>query len=121
MSEPNTKVTEYADELINVPRAHLRMELRQEEQGLILSLDGTTLIECYLTDNGMLAGGFLAVSLGVKVPPLGESVPIRVSTGVLFRAIGITELDYSIDESFIILQKLLDEAEAQRGGSSEAV
>ena len=66
----------------------------------------------------MIAGGFLARALGVKVPALGASVPARVSTGVLYRAIAVADLDYGVEESSVLLERLLDEAAAQRGGTA---
>lgn len=117
----NTKVWDEADEIISVPRAHLKLELSQEEQGLVLRHEGQVLLECFLTTDGMLAGGFVAESLGVDLPKLGETVMARVSTGVLFRAVSIASLDFSNEESYTLLTIWLDEAKMQRGrGLSEA-
>ena len=121
MPQTHTKISEYAEELISVPRAHLSMELSQDEHGLALLHDGKTLVECYLTRQGMMAAGFMAQALGVKIPPLGQSVPVRVSTGVLYRAISISGLDFDKEESFVLLERLIEEAELQRGGTSDAV
>ena len=66
----------------------------------------------------MIAGGFLARALGVKVPALGASVPAQVSTGVLYRAMAVADLDYGVEESSVLLERLLDEAAAQRGGTA---
>ena len=121
MSQAHVKVSEYAEELISVPSAHLRLELRQDEQGLALLHDGKTVVECFLTRGGMMAAGFMAQALGVKIPALGQSVPALVSTGVLYRAVGISGLDFDKEESFVVLERLLEEAEAQRAGSSDAV
>ena len=55
----------------------------------------------------MIAGGFLAQALGVKVPALGESVNARVSTGVLFRALGICQLDFTEKASYVLLERLV--------------
>ena len=66
----------------------------------------------------MIAGGFLARALGVKVPALGASVPARVSAGVLYRAMAVADLDYGVEESSVLLERLLDEAAAQRGGTA---
>ena len=120
MSLPHSEITEYADELMSVPRAHLRMELSQNEKGLSLTHEDKTLVECYMTPEGMAAGGFMSKALGTRIPPLGQSVTVRVSTGVLFRAVAIADLDYSVEESSIILERLLEEAEMQRGGVSDA-
>ena len=120
MPDTHTKIYDYADELVSTPRAHLRLQLSQDENGLNLSFEDNRLAECYLTSNGMLAGGFLAKALGVSLPALGESVTARVSTGVLFRAIGIVGLDFGKDESYVLLDRLLEEAQVQRGGTSDA-
>ena len=121
MSLVNAKVSDYYEELVSVPRAHLRLELRQDDSGLSLLYDGRPLVECALTREGMLAGGFMAKALGQSVPPLGQSVIARVSTGVLYRAVAVSGLDFEKEESYILLERLLEEAETQRGGSSDAV
>lgn len=121
VAQTDTVVSEYAHELIAVPRAHVRVELRQDDNGLALLHDGRSLVECALTSEGMMAAGFVAKALGVNVPALGQSVVARVSTGVLYRAIGISGLDFGKEESYILLERLLEEAELQRGGSSDAV
>jgi hypothetical protein len=119
MAEPHSKVLDYADELTSVPRAHLSLELRQDDDGLKLLHQGRPLVECYLTREGMAAGGYMARSLGAPVPPVGESIAVRVSTGVLFRAVSIASLDFGVEESFVLLDRLLEEAEMQRGGSRD--
>ena len=121
MTKTHARVSQYAEELISVPRAHLRLELHQDENGLTLRHEGETLVECSLTREGMMAAGFMAEALGAKIPPIGQSVALRVSTGVLYRAIAIPGLDLSKEESYVILERLLDEAELQRAGSSDAV
>ena len=118
MGESHALVSDYAAELVSVPRAHLRMELAQDATGLRLTHDGKTVVHCRLSREGMIAGGFLAQALGVKVPALGASVPARVSTGVLYRAMAVADLDYSVEESYVLLERLLDEAAAQRGGTA---
>ncbi len=118
MPTPDVWVSDYADELIETPRAHLRMILAQDERGIVLSLQGRELLRCFLTPNGMLAGGFVAETLGAKLPALGDSTPARVSTGVLYRTLGACRLDYSKDVSYIILERLLEEAKMQRGATS---
>ncbi|MCI0840671.1 MAG: hypothetical protein J4N64_02760 [Chloroflexi bacterium] len=119
MPSSHTKIYDYAEELMSTPRAHLRLQLSQDKNGLNLVFEGKTLAECYLSSEGMLAGGFLAKALGVSLPALGESVTARVSTGVLFRAIGVVGLDFGKEESYVLLDRLLEEADVQRGGSSD--
>ena len=110
--------SDYAYALIETPRAHLRMTLTQDADGLALVYQGKEVLRCRLTPNGMLAGGFAAQALGVKIPALGESAAVRVSTGVLYRAMGICGLDFSEDASYAVLERLLEEAAMQRGAAS---
>ena len=63
----------------------------------------------------------MAQALGVKIPPLGQTIGARVSTGVLFRTIAIGGLDFDKEESIIILARLLEEAELQRNRGSHTV
>ncbi len=118
LSEKSVEITEYADELISVPRARLRLELTQVDSGVTLMHEGRMLVSCSLTSEGMAASGFMAQALGVKIPALGETVEARVNTAVLFRALSIVELDYTNDASFVLLERMLEEAEMQRGGGS---
>ena len=62
----------------------------------------------------------MAEALGVKVPPLGGSVDARVSTGVLWRAISISCLDFRKEESLVLLERLMAEAEMQRGSGNDS-
>ncbi len=120
MAESDALVTDFGNSLLDAPRAHLRMTLSQDERGLTLTYEGREVLRCFLTPNGMLAGGFLTQALGVKLPALGESTPARVSTGVLYRALGVCQLDYSEEASYVILERLLEEARMQRGARSLA-
>ena len=113
-------MSDYAEELTSVPSAHVALELRQDESGLKLLHRDRPLVECNLTREGMAAGAYMAKALGIKMPPLDESVSARVSTGVLFRAVSIATLDFGNEESFVLLERWLEEAEMQRGGSSDA-
>ena len=110
-------ISNYAHDLIAVPRAHVRMVFFQDSTGVSLTHEGHDLVRCPLTRSGMAAAGFMSQAMGVELPALGESVQIRVSTGVLFRVIAIAELDYEIVESGILLHRFLEEAELQRGGA----
>ena len=120
MGAPHTHVSDYADELIATPKAHVPLELRQDERGLQLLHQDRELVRCDLSQAGMLSGGFMAQALGVKLPPLGTSIAVRVSTGVLFRAVSISSLDFTNEDSFPLLDRWLQEAQLQRAGSSDA-
>jgi hypothetical protein len=119
MPDPaDAEVFDYADELIEVPRSHLRLKLTQDEDGLLVTHDEHPMIRCHLTRNGMGAAGFVAQALGVQLPALGgEDVLARVSTGVVFRALSIARLDLSNEASFVLLERFLEEAAIQRGAT----
>ena len=116
MSEKVVEITDYADELISVPRARVMLELAQVESGVTLTHEGKLLVNCRLTSEGMAASGFMAKALGVNIPALGETVEARVTTAVLFRALSIAGLDFANEASFVLLERMLEEAEMQRGG-----
>lgn len=115
----SVEISEYADDLISAPRGRLRLTLAQDDDGVTLSYERRLLVRCRLTQEGMMASGFMAQALGLSIPPLGESAEARVSSGVLFRALGIAGLDYSNDASFVLLERMLDEAQMQRGEPSD--
>ena len=115
--KPLVNISDYAHDLIAVPRAHVRMVFFQDSTGVSLTHEGNDLVRCPLSRSGMAAAGFMSQAMGVKLPAMGESVQVRVSTGVLFRVIAIAELDYEIAESGILLHRFLEEAELQRGGA----
>ena len=120
MPGKHTKISTYADELMSTPRAHLRLELHQDNDGLKLTYNNRVIVECRLTREGMAAAGYMARALGVKIPPLGSASTARVSTGVMFRAVSIASLDFNNDESFVLLDRWIEEADMQRRGSSDA-
>lgn len=119
MNEPDINILDYADELISVPRAHITLKIYQDDAGLKLLHQDKTLVECRLTKEGMIAAGYMTEALGAQVPPLGEFVLARVSTGVLFRAVSIASLDFSNEDSYELLGRWLEEAKMQRGGSRD--
>ena len=121
MSVSRKRALEYADEIVSVPRAHVRVTLRQGKDGVTLLHQGRALTRCYINLSGMRAARYMAEALGVEVPPLGGSVDASVSTGVLWRAISISCLDLRKRESYPILERLLDEAGMQRGSGSDSV
>ena len=54
-NDQSVEITEYAEELVAVPRAHLNLDLRQDETGLMLSYDDKMLMHFPLTREGMTA------------------------------------------------------------------
>ena len=116
MSISRTKALEYAYELISVPRAHLRVHLKQTKEGVSLRYRGRVMTKVYMNRSGMNAASAMAQALGVPIPKLGESVSALVSTGTLYRILALSELDYRKPESFEVAARLIDDAIDQRGG-----
>ena len=116
MSISRTKALEYAYELISVPRAHLRVHLKQTKEGVSLRYRGRVMTKVYMNRSGMNAASAMAQALGVPIPKLGESISALVSTGTLYRVLALSELDYRKPESFEVAARLIDDAIDQRGG-----
>lgn len=57
----------------------------------------------------------MSQALGIELPALGKSVEATVSTGVLWRAVSISCLDFRKTSSYELLERLLNEAKMQRG------
>jgi hypothetical protein len=114
MAVSRTRATARAEELIAIPRAHVPVTLRQTKTSVTLLHKGQALTKCYINRSGIKAATYMAHALGVRIPPLGSHVKTTVSTGVLWRAISISCLDFRKPESYILLQRLLEDAEIQR-------
>ncbi len=97
------------------------MTLRHGRQGVTLIHKGRTLTRCYPSETGKKASIFLAEALGIDLPPSGSSAKVEVSLGVLYRAISIASLDLRIPESYILLERLLEEAAFQRSVGEEPI
>ncbi|MBI2855983.1 MAG: hypothetical protein HYX93_03960 [Chloroflexi bacterium] len=117
MSVSRRKAQKYADRLLEVPSAHLRVTLRRGKGGVTLLYQGRALTRCHSSRVGMWAAAFMAQALGVELPPEGEEVPARVSSGVLWRAVGISSLDLRKQEARVLLHRLMEEAQMQRDGT----
>jgi hypothetical protein len=121
MSISRKHALDYAEELISVPRSRVMVTLCQWKEGVTLLHNHRALTKCYVNRSGMRAAVFMAMALGVKIPPLGSSVKAKVSTGVLWRAISISCLNFRKKESYILLERLLDEAAMMRDSAIEGM
>ena len=119
MAVSRSKALEYADELISTPRAHIKVTLRQSKQAVTLLHGGRALTKCYINRYGIRVAAFMAKAIGVNIPPVGSSVEARISTGVLWRAVSISCLNLRKKESYLILERLLEEASMQRNTGSD--
>lgn len=121
MASSRRRALEYAERVLAAPSARLIVTLRQGKSGVTLLHNGRALTRCPLSPSGMQAAVFMARALGVRVPPLGKAVQTQVSTGVLWRAISISCLDFRKPASYTLLERLLEEAETLQEASSQEV
>ena len=119
MATSRKKALDYAYDLIATPRAHLRVELRQTKSGVSLLYRNRLLTRVYLNRSGMAAASAMAQALGVRVPALGNGVESLASTGLLFRVLSLSTLDYRNPASYELAERLLGEAAAMRRSDSE--
>ena len=108
----------YAEKLLDKPSGAVPIEFRHRKSGLTLLHNGHMLTKCYPSKIGMFAADCVALALGIPFPKLGESAYTSVTTGILFRAISISNLDVRIPEARILLERLLSEAADQRIAST---
>ena len=119
MATSRKKALEYAYSLLERPRAHLRVELAQVANGVVLRHDGRILTRVYLNRSGMSAASAMAEALGVPIPPAGRSVSTLASTGQLYRVLAISQIDFRNEAAFELAANLVEEAiDMQRGGGS---
>jgi len=119
MATSRKKALEYGYALLERPRAHLRVELRQVADGVTVSHNGRLITRVYLNRSGMNAAAAISEALGVPVPPVGQAVSTLASTGLLYRVLAISQLDFRRPEAFEVASQLVDEAmDMQRGGGA---
>lgn len=97
----------------------MRVELRQTKQGVSLLHSGRLLTKVYLNRSGMPAASAMAQALGTSIPPLGETRSAVVSSGLLYRVLSLSALDFRNEVSYDVAERLLEEAEAMRGSGSD--
>ncbi|MBF8267766.1 MAG: hypothetical protein HW388_1274 [Dehalococcoidia bacterium] len=118
MSVSRKKALQYAERLLEVPSAHLRVTLRRGKGGVTLLHRGKAVTRCHASRAGTWTAAFMAQALGVELPSVGETVQAMVSSGVLWRAVGISSLDLRRREARVLLHRLLEEAEMQRAAGA---
>jgi hypothetical protein len=122
MAISRKKAQEYADQLLEVPLVHIVATLQRGKNWVSVLHRGRAVIKCHASKVGMWTVAFMAQALGVDIPPVGELVKARVSSGVLWMAVGISSLDLRKSEVRTLLRRLLEDAEMQRatGASMDA-
>ncbi len=119
MATSRKKALEYAYELISTPRAHLQVTLRQTKSGVSLLHKNRLLTRVYLNRGGMTAASAMAHALDVRIPALGEGVQAMASTGLLYRVLSLSVLDYRTPGAYELAEHLLSEAAAMRSSGSD--
>ncbi len=115
-SEERSRAMQAAYRLLETPRAHLRVKFEQTSDAVLLSYRDDVLTGVALDSSGINAASAMAVALGVDVPPSGNSTEVLASTGLLYRVLAISDLDFNNPASFDLANHLVNEAiEMQRG------
>ena len=101
----------------------------QDREGSVHTMNeivacGGEAIECDVdvaSDSSIAAAAAMAEALRVRVPKLGDSVDARVSSGVMYRVLAISDLDYRNELSYQLASRLISEAVDMQGtrGTSE--
>ncbi|MBI4296974.1 MAG: hypothetical protein HY676_00400 [Chloroflexi bacterium] len=115
------KAQDYADRVLATPRSEMSLRLRRGRSGVTLYYRGRALTKCHASKVGMLAAAYMARALGVNLPAQGASTVVKVPFGVLYRAIGISSLDLRRQEAYVVLQRLIEEADMQRSAGEGAM
>ncbi len=118
-SEERSKAMEAAYKLLETPRAHLRVKFEQTDEAVLLLYRDDVLTGVSLDSSGINAASAMAVALGVDVPPSGDAVEVLASTGLLYRVLAISDLDFDNPASFDLANHLVNEAiDMQRSARS---
>ena len=112
---------EYGYKLLERPRSHLRVKLNQDKSGVSVTHKGRVLTRVYLNRSGMNAAVAMAEAMAIQLPALGGSNSGLISTGLLYRVLALSQLDFRNPTSFELAGTLVDEAiSMQRGGGTSS-
>lgn len=106
-----------AYELLNTPRSHLRVNLQHADGTITVDHKDQTLTGVELDKSGANAASAIAMALGVRIPPEGQATEVLVSTGLLYRVLAISDLDFNNPVAFELASELVDEAISMQRGS----
>lgn len=87
--------------------------------GVVLKHRGRIMTKVYLSRSGMNAAVAMAEALGVRVPPAGESVSTLASTGLLYRVLALSQIDFRNEAAFELAANLVEEALDMQRAPSE--
>ena len=111
----------YAQKVLARPNSSVEVEIRNNKSGISLLHNKRLLTKCYNSKTGNLSAYCMGLALGAPLPSQGESAFVTVSTGVIFRAISVSNLDMRVPEARILTERLLSEASEQRRTSTEII
>jgi hypothetical protein len=118
MAINKAQIQDNAEFVLSRPSARIAVTLKRNKGSVSLTTNDNLIARCYSSRVGLWTAAFMAESLGVDLPDVGKAIYIQVSSGVLWRAVGISNLDLKIKESRTILKRYLEEAETQRASGS---
>ena len=107
-------VSEYTEEILSVPKAHIKLELLQDSSGLKLTHNQQLLISTDLSIEGMKAGILMSLALGIDIPPENQTVKINITSGVLHKVISVVSVDFDTEGAAQVLQALLEEIDTMQ-------
>ena len=116
MTVSRTKALEYGYALLGRPRSHLRVELNQEKSGVSVTHKGRVITRVYLNRSGMNAAVAISEAMAIELPALGQSNSGLVSTGLLYRVLAISQLDFRNPSAYELAGTLVDEAISMQRG-----
>ena len=70
-----------------------------------------------LDASGRNAASAMSVALGIPVPAEGDTNEVLVSTGLLYRILAISDLDFTNPVAFEVANNLVDEAVSMQRSS----
>ena len=107
-------VSEYTEEILSVPKAHIKLELLQDSTGLKLTHNQQLLISTDLSIEGMKAGILMSLALGIDLPPENQTVRVNVTSGILHKVISVVSVDFDTEGADQVLQALLEEIDTMQ-------
>ena len=119
MTVSRKKALEYGYKLVELPKPHLRITLQQTSTGVSVKHGRRLVTRVYLNRSGMGAAAAMAEALGVKMPKVGDQSTALVSSGLLYRVLALSQLDYRNEAALEVAAGLVDEARDMQSGSRD--
>lgn len=121
MSVSRKKALERGQAAIERPQGQMEVTLYHGRGGVTLRYRGKVIARTLDSGVGRRVAPYLALALGVELPPVGGKARAMVSSGVMYRVLSISALDLRQKEAVVLLRYLLDEAEQMRRYQSAAL